>query len=159
MTAGMMFPSAIPFVLSFGRAFAGDRMWPAAAALMLLVYLGVWLVFGLVLFAVSMLVPIPMPSLLVSVVAIGFAVVYAMTPLRRAGAARCAELCRRFEGGRRGAIGEAVSRGGRYGFACVLCTAGVMTAVFVAGMSDLRLMLVGAAAVFLLKVKSWSAIA
>jgi hypothetical protein len=43
--------------------------------------------------------------------------------------------------------------------ACVLCTAGVMVAVFVVGMSDLRLMAVAAAAVFVVKVRSWSVIA
>lgn len=159
MTAAMMLPSAIPFVVSFARSFSGDRLWPAASGVLVLIYLGVWLVFGLALFAVSMAVPMPSPSVLVTALAAAFALAYVLSPLRSFGAARCAELCRRFEGRPGGALRAAVTRGGRYGMACVLCTAGVMVAVFVVGMSDLRLMAVAAAAVFVVKVRSWSVIA
>jgi predicted metal-binding membrane protein len=155
MTAAMMLPSAIPFVVSFGCSFARDRTWPLAAALLVLVYLAVWLVFGLGLYAVTTVVPMPMPSVLVTALAVAFAAAYVLTPLRAGGAARCAEMCRRFEGGSGGAIRAAAARGGRYGLACVECTAGVMLAVFVVGMSDLRLMVAGAAAVLLVKARSW----
>jgi predicted metal-binding membrane protein len=155
MTAAMMLPSAIPFVLSFARSFARDRLWPLAAALLVMVYMAVWLVVGLALFGVSMVIPMPAPSVVVTALAVAFAAAYALTPWRGLGAARCAELCRRFEGTPGGAVRAALSRGGRYGAACVLCTAGVMVAVFVVGMSDLRLMVLGAAAVLLVKAQGW----
>jgi predicted metal-binding membrane protein len=155
MTAAMMLPSAIPFVVSFSRSFSWDRLWPLAAGLLVLVYMGVWLAVGLGLFAVSTVVPMPMPSVVVTALAVAFAGAYAFSPLRGFGASRCAELCRRFEGTPGGAFRAALSRGGRYGLACVLCTAGVMVAVFVVGMSDLRLMALGAAAVLLVKARSW----
>ena len=159
MTAAMMLPSAIPFVVSFGRSFSRDRLWPVAAALLVLIYMAVWLIFGLGLFAASTVVAMPAPSGLLTAVGIAFALVYTLIPLREVGSAGCAEMCRRFEGIPGGSLRAAVWRGGRYGVNCVLCTAGVMVAVFVAGMSDWRLVAVGAAAVFLLKIRGWYAIA
>lgn len=159
MTAAMMLPSATPFVVAFTRGFARDRLWLVGAALLVAAYLAVWAVFGLVLFAVSRVVLLPAPSVAVTLIAVAFAAAYGLSPLRRAGEARCVDMCRRFEGAAGGAVRSAVARGGRYGLGCVLCTAGVMVAVFVVGMSDLRLMAVGTAAVALLKLRSWAAMA
>jgi predicted metal-binding membrane protein len=151
MTAAMMLPSAAPFVFSFARGFRREPVWPLALVLLLVVYLAVWTVFGVGLLAVSGWVP--------PWVAIGVAVVYMFTPLRKAGEAGCEELCRRFEGAPGGAARAALVRGSRYGLCCVGCTAGVMVAVFYLGMSDLRLILAGAVAVFLLKVRGWFVVA
>jgi predicted metal-binding membrane protein len=159
MTAAMMLPSAIPFVVSFVRSFSRSRLVPVAAGLIVTVYLAVWLVFGLGLFAVSTVVPMPVRSPAVIVAAVAFAGVYALTPLRRAGEAGCMELCRPFAAGGRGALKAALSRGAVYGACCVMCTAGVMLAVFVVGMSDVRVWLVGAAAVFVMKARGWRVIA
>ena len=151
MTAAMMLPSSVPFVYSFSRGFKRSRVWPVAALLLVAVYLAVWMVFGAGLLAVSGWIP--------AWVALGVAAVYMLTPLQRMGEAGCATLCRRFEGSPDGALRAAVVRGSRYGLFCVGCTASVMVAVVYIGMSDLRLVALGAVAAFLLKIRGWFAIA
>src|SRR5262249_15785336 len=52
MMAAMMLPSAIPVVLEFARTAERRRRWPAATAVLTLTYLGVWLVFGVLCYAI-----------------------------------------------------------------------------------------------------------
>src|SRR6266436_7009864 len=51
MMAAMMLPSAIPVVLEFARTAEGRRGWPLATGILAVTYLGVWLVFGVVCYA------------------------------------------------------------------------------------------------------------
>ena len=46
MMAAMMLPSAIPLVYRFARQAEGRRARPVALAVLALVYLAVWLAFG-----------------------------------------------------------------------------------------------------------------
>ena len=151
MTAAMMLPSSAPFVYSFARGFKRSPAWPLGVLVVVVVYLAVWMVFGAGLLAVSGWIP--------AWVAIGLAAVYMLTPLQRMGEAGCVRLCRRLEGVRGGALRTALVRGSRYGLFCVACTASVMVAVFYIGMSDVRLIALGAVAVFLLKARSWREVA
>jgi predicted metal-binding membrane protein len=48
MMAAMMLPSAIPLVVRFAREAEGRRTGPLAIAVLALVYLAVWLAFGVV---------------------------------------------------------------------------------------------------------------
>src|SRR5215831_7736702 len=52
MMAAMMLPSAIPVILEFARTAERRRRWPVATAVLALTYLGVWLVFGVVSYAI-----------------------------------------------------------------------------------------------------------
>lgn len=150
MTA-MMLPSAIPFVVSFGRSVAHDRLWSIAVAVLAAVYLAVWMAFGAALLAVAAWIPVW--------AAVAIAAVYMLTPLQRFGEDRCVALCRRFDAGRAGALRAAVVRGSRYGLFCVACTAGAMLVICVLGMADVRFMAVGSVVAVVLKARTWPAIA
>jgi Predicted metal-binding integral membrane protein (DUF2182) len=62
MMAAMMLPSALPVVLEFARTAAGRRRWPVATAVLGLTHLGVWLVFGVVCYAIYTAVNMPWPN-------------------------------------------------------------------------------------------------
>jgi Predicted metal-binding integral membrane protein (DUF2182) len=49
MMAAMMLPSAVPVVLEFARTAERRRRWQVATGVLVVTYLGVWLVFGVVL--------------------------------------------------------------------------------------------------------------
>lgn len=152
MMAAMMLPSAAPFVVAFVRELEGARAWPVAVGALLAVYLFVWTLFGGGLFAISNAVSQPLPRDHVVGLAIGFAGLYALTPLKRAGQARCLEMCQRLTLPAGGAVRAAVVSGGTYGLSCVACSAGVMVALFVVGMSDMRVMVLAGALVLLFKL-------
>ena len=154
MMAAMMLPSTVPFVVAFVRGLDVSRAWPVAAAALLAVYLLVWAWFGVGLFAISNAVGVQLPRDPAAGLAIAFAGLYALTPLKRAGQARCLEMCRPRTIPSGGAVRAAVVSGGTYGLSCVACSAGVMVALFVVGMSDMRVMVLAAALVFLFKLAS-----
>jgi predicted metal-binding membrane protein len=93
-----------------------------------------------------------LPRDLAAGLAIAFAGLYALTPLKRAGQGRCLEMCRQLTLPAGGAVRAAVVAGSAYGLSCVACSAGVMVALFAIGMSDMRVMVVAAALVFLFKL-------
>jgi len=145
MTAAMMAPSALPFVVAFARRAKG---WPLPTAVLGSAYLAVWTVFGVGGYVASMAFPVLWPA----GIAIAFVGLYAFTPLMRAGQARCISMCRGrdpVEGrGVRAAAGEGLT----YGLSCVACSGGVMLALLVLGMSNLVLMAAGSALIFLYKI-------
>jgi predicted metal-binding membrane protein len=51
MTAAMMLPPAIPVVLEFARMAERRRRWQVATGVLVATYLGVWLIFGVVCYA------------------------------------------------------------------------------------------------------------
>jgi len=149
MTAAMMTPSTLPFVVSFARRLP---RWPLATAVLIAAYLLVWSGFGIAVYFASMTIPISMPAATAAALAIAFVGLYALTPVMRLGRRRCVEMCRRTERidglGVRAAIVEGIA----YGVGCVACSAGVMLAVVVLGMSNLVWIAAGATMVLLYKL-------
>jgi predicted metal-binding membrane protein len=152
MMAAMMLPSATPFVIAFARGLEGSQAWPAGVGVVLAVYVFVWACIGVGLFAIANAVDVPLPRDLPAGLAIAFAGLYALTPLKRAGQARCLEMCSQLTLPAGGAVRAAVVAGSAYGLSCVACSAGVMVALFAVGMSDMKVMVVAAALVFLFKL-------
>src|SRR5262245_26876024 len=94
MMAAMMLPSAVPVVLEFARRAERRRGWPVATGVLALTYLGVWLVFGVVCYAIYTALRMPWPKQPVAVgLALALAGVYSVSPIKRASQARCRELC------------------------------------------------------------------
>jgi predicted metal-binding membrane protein len=138
MMAAMMLPSAIPVVLEFARTAEGRRGWPVAAGVLGLTYLGVWLVFGVVCYAVYTAVGMPWPDQPVVVgVALALAGVYSISPIKRASQARCRELCALHGPLPFNLTRSAVVAGARYGLSCLGCSAALMVAMVLLGMSNL----------------------
>jgi predicted metal-binding membrane protein len=153
MMAAMMLPSATPLVFEFARNAEGRRGWRAATALLGATYLGVWLAFGAVCYGLSNAVGMPWPNQgLVGGAALVIAGLYALTPLKRAAEARCRELCALHGPLPFNLMRSAVMVGARYGLSCLGCSAGVMVAMVLIGMSNVVWMLVLAAVVLAYKV-------
>src|SRR5262245_39886414 len=94
MMAAMMLPSAIPVVLEFARRAEGRRGWPVATGVLAVTYLGVWLMFGVVCFAIYNAVGMPWPNQTVVIgLALALAGIYSFSPIKRTSQARCRELC------------------------------------------------------------------
>ena len=150
MMAAMMLPSAAPFVMAFARRNGAWTAWPVLVA----AYLFVWTVVGVGLYLASAIVPLPEASGLVVGLAIAFAGLYALTPLKRAGQAQCLQMCSVTGRVAGRALQAAGAEGLVYGVNCVLCSAGVMIALFLIGTVDVRVMLLAAALVLLYKIES-----
>jgi predicted metal-binding membrane protein len=149
MTAAMMAPSALPFVVAFARR-ARSRTLPAAV--LVSAYLSVWALFGAGVYYASMAISLPPGAVVVAGAAVAFVGLYAFTPIMRAGQARCIEMCRRRDPLGESAVRAAVAEGATYGLSCVACSGGVMLALVVLGMSNVLLMLAGSALILLYKV-------
>ena len=142
MVAAMMFPSATPLVFEFARNAEGRRGWQAATALLGVTYLGIWLAFGVACYVVYNAVGMPWPNQgLVGGVALILAGLYALTPLKRATEARCRELCALHGPLPFNLMRSAVVAGGRYGLSCLGCSAGLMLAMVLIGISNLTWMI------------------
>ncbi len=138
MMAAMMLPSAIPVVLEFARTAERRRGWHVATGVLALTYLGVWLIFGVVCYAVYTAVGMPWPNqALVAAVALALAGVYSFTPIQRASQARCRELCALHGPLPFNLIRSAAVAGARYGLSCLGCSAGLMMAMVLIGMASL----------------------
>ena len=59
MMAAMMLPSAIPVILEFARTGEGRRGWQVATGVLAVTYLGVWLMFGVVCYAIYTALSMP----------------------------------------------------------------------------------------------------
>jgi len=94
MMAAMMLPSAIPVVLEFARTAEGRRGWPVATGVLAATYLGVWLMFGVVCYAVYTATAMPWPNqAVVAGLALAVAGVYSISRSNgraRPAAASCA---------------------------------------------------------------------
>lgn len=138
MMAAMMLPSAAPLVYRFAREAEGRRSRPVALAVLALVYLAIWLAFGVVCYLAYNALGMPWRNqALVGGVALGLAALYALTPLKRISQDRCREVCALhgplpFNLVRAGALA-----GWRYGLSCLGCSAGLMVAMVLVGMSSL----------------------
>ncbi len=137
--AAMMLPTASPFFVAYGRS--SRRAGPTATVVA--TYVAVWATIGVAAYVVMSQVMLP-SGLWVAAVAVLFAALYARAPWTRRGRAKCREMCRE-------PAGDPMRGGLTYAANCVACSAGVMVAVVILGMSDLALMAAAAAVVLLLK--------
>jgi len=137
--AAMMLPTAAPFFVAYGRS--SRRAGPTATVAA--IYLAVWATIGVAAYLVMGQVMLP-SGLWVVAGAVMFAALYALAPWSRRGRAQCRGMCRE-------AGGDPISSGLTYAANCIACSAGVMVAVVILGMSNLALMAAGAAVVLLLK--------
>jgi len=138
MMAAMMLPSAIPVVLEFARTAEGRRGWPVATGVLAVTYLGVWLMFGVVCYAIYTAVSMPWPNQAVVVgLALALAGVYSLSPIKRASQARCRELCALHGPLPFNLMRSAAVAGVRYGLSCLGCSAALMVAMVLLGMSSL----------------------
>jgi predicted metal-binding membrane protein len=138
MMAAMMLPSAIPVILEFARTAEGRRGWQVATGVLAVTYLGVWLVFGVVCYAIYTAVGMPWPNqTMVAGVALALAGVYSVSPIKRASQARCRELCALHGPLPFNLMRSAAVAGARYGLSCLGCSAVLMVAMVLIGMSSL----------------------
>lgn len=138
MMAAMMLPSALPFVYEFARRSEGRRRWRAATGVLAATYLSIWLGFGLACYVVLSAFPVPQADQgLVGGVTLAVAGLYGLTPIKAASEARCRELCSLHGSLPFSCARSALIAGARYGLSCVGCSAGLMVAMAIIGMSSL----------------------
>jgi predicted metal-binding membrane protein len=138
MMAAMMLPSAIPVVLEFARTAEGRRGWPVATGVLTATYLGVWLAFGVVCYAIYTALRMPWPSQTAVVgLALAGAGVYSVSPIKRASQARCRELCALHGPLPFNLVRSAAVAGTRYGLSCLGCSGALMVAMVLLGMASL----------------------
>ena len=138
MMAAMMLSSAIPVVLEFARTAEGRRGWPVATGVLAATYLGAWLIFGVVCYAVYTAAGMPWPNqAVVAGLALAVAGVYSLSPIKRASQARCRELCALHGPLPFNLMRSAAVAGARYGLSCLGCSAALMVAMVLIGMSSL----------------------
>jgi predicted metal-binding membrane protein len=138
MMAAMMLPSAMPLVLEFAGNSQGRRGWQAATGVLGLTYLSMWLGFGLICYVVGNAFPTSVAGQgLVGCVALVLAGLYGLTPIKRASEARCRELCALHGPLPFNLMRSAVVVGAKYGLSCVGCSAALMVAMVIIGMSSL----------------------
>jgi predicted metal-binding membrane protein len=153
MMAATMLPSALPFVYEFARRSEGRRRCWVATGVLAATYLSIWVGFGLVSFAVLDAFPVPPADQgLVGGLALALAGLYGLTPIKAASEARCRELCS-FHGPLPfGLVRSALVAGARYGLSCFGCSAGLMVAMAIIGMSNLVWMVILAGVVLVSKL-------
>jgi predicted metal-binding membrane protein len=138
MIAAMMLPSAIPVVLKFARTAERRRGWQVATGVLAATYLGVWLIFGVVCYAIYTAARMPWPNQALAVgLALALAGVYSVSPIKRASQARCRELCALHGPLPFNLVRSAAVVGVRYGLSCLGCSAALMVAMVLLGMSNL----------------------
>ena len=138
MMAAMMLPSAVPVVLEFARTAERRRGWPLATGVLAVTYLGVWLMFGVVCYAIYTALRMPWPNQpMVVGLALALAGIYSVSPIKRASQARCRELCALHGPLPFNLMRSAAVAGVRYGLSCIGCSAALMVAMVLLGMSSL----------------------
>jgi predicted metal-binding membrane protein len=146
--AAMMAASAVPFFFAYWR----DSRRPLATAGVVLIYVAVWALIGIAVDYVMGMVMVP-SSLLITAVAVVAAVVYALTPWGRWARDRCREMTQREP--RKPRFRDALADGASYTACCVVCSAGIMLALVVVGMSNLLVIVAGAAVMLFYKIAPW----
>jgi predicted metal-binding membrane protein len=113
----------------------------------------VWLAFGVVCYALYNALGMPWPQQsVIGGAALVVAGLYALTPLKRATEAWCRERCALHSPLPFNLMRSAVVAGVRYGMSCIGCSAGLMVAVVLIGMSSLIWMIVLSALVLVYKL-------
>jgi len=138
MMAAMMLPSAVPVILEFARTAERRRGWQLATGVLAITYLVVWLIFGVVCYAIYTAVRMPWRNqTLVVGLALALAGVYSLSPIKRASQARCRELCALHGPLPFNLMRSAAVAGARYGLSCLGCSAALMVAMVLLGMASL----------------------
>ena len=138
MMAAMMLPSAIPVVVEFARTAERRRGWQLATGLLVVTYLGVWLVFGVLCYVIYTAARMPWSHQTVVVgSALALAGVYSISPIKRASQARCRELCALHGPLPFNVMRSGVVAGVRYAASCLGCSAALMVAMVLLGMSGM----------------------
>jgi predicted metal-binding membrane protein len=138
MMAAMMLPSALPLVYEFARRSEGRRGWQTAAGVLAATYLSIWLAFGLAGYFVRNAIPVSRAyESLVGGLALALAGLYGLTQIKSASEARCRELCALHGPLPFNLVRSALVVGARYGLSCVGCSAGLMVAMVIIGMTNL----------------------
>jgi predicted metal-binding membrane protein len=153
MMAAMMLPSAMPLVAEFVRTYERRIGWRSATAALCVTYLLIWLTFGLGAYALQGALPMSWyEDRMAGGAALMLAAIYALTPIKRASEARCRELCALHGPLPFKLTRSAVVIGARYGLSCVGCSAGLMLAMVVMGMSSLAWVVILSAMVLVYKL-------
>jgi predicted metal-binding membrane protein len=147
MTA-MMAASAAPFFFAYGR----DSRRPVATATVVLMYVAIWALIGFTLDYMMGMVMMP-SSFLIAAGAVAMAVVYALTPWSRWARDRCREMAQRESRAPR--FRDALADGACYAVCCIVCSAGIMLALVVVGMSNPLVIVAGAVVMLLYKITPW----
>jgi len=152
MMAAMMLPSAIPLVYRLAREAEGRRSRPVAVGALVVVYIAIWLAFGAVCYLAYDALGMPWRNqALAGGIALGLAALYALTPLKRMSQARCREVCALHGPLPFDLVRAAAVAGWRYGLSCLGCSAGLMVAMVLVGMTSLGWTAVLAALVLVYK--------
>jgi predicted metal-binding membrane protein len=142
MMAAMMFPSALPVVFEFAQRAERRRGWQTATAVLGMTYLSIWLAFGVGCYVLYNALGMPWPNQgLIGGAALVIAGLYALTPLKRASEAWCRERCALHGPLPFNLMRSAVVAGVRYGSSCLGCSAGLMVAMVLIGLSNLAWMI------------------
>ena len=137
MMAAMMLPTALPLVFEFARRSERRAGWQIATGLLCATYLAVWLAFGIAAYLVYDALRMPWADQrLIGGASLVLASLYAVTPFKRASEARCRELCALHGPLPFNLQRSAVLAGARYGISCIGCTAALMVASVLIGMSS-----------------------
>ena len=153
MMAAMMLPTALPLVFEFARRSEGRRLWRVSMGVLATTYLSIWLAFGLACYAALRMFQIPQADQsAVGGVALALAGVYGLTPIKASSEARCRELCSLHGSLPLSLVRSAIVAGARYGLSCLGCSAGLMVAMAIIGMSNLSWMVIMAAVVLVYKL-------
>ncbi len=138
MMAAMMLPSALPLVYEFAHHAERRRGWQVATAALGITYLSVWFLFGILCYGVYQALHMPWTDqALVGGLALVVAALYAITPIKRKSEAHCRELCALHGPLPFNLLRSAFVVGARYGLSCLGCTAGLMVAAVLIGMTSL----------------------
>jgi predicted metal-binding membrane protein len=144
----MMAASAVPFFFAYGR----DSRRPLATATVVLMYVAIWALIGFTLDYIMGMVMMP-SSFLIAAVAVAMAVVYALTPWGRWARDRCRDMAQREP--RKSRFRDALADAASYTAYCIVCSAGIMSALVVVGMSNALVIVAGAAAMLIYKITPW----
>jgi predicted metal-binding membrane protein len=153
MMAAMMLPTALPLVFEFARHSERRAGWQIATGLLITTYLAVWLAFGVAAYLVYDALHMPWADQrLIGGTSLVLAGIYALTPFKRSSEARCRELCALHGPLPFNLRRSAVLIGARYGLSCIGCTAALMVAMVMIGMSRLGWMAILSGLVLLYKL-------
>ncbi|MGH2659669.1 MAG: DUF2182 domain-containing protein [Actinomycetota bacterium] len=153
MMVAMMLPSALPLVYEFARRSEGRRRWQVATGVLAATYQSIWLWFGLACYVVLRAFPVPpADQRAVGGLALALAGLYGLTPIKATSEARCRELCSLHGPLPFSLVRSALVAGARYGLSCLGCSAGLMVALAIIGMSNLGWLMILAGVVLVYKL-------
>ena len=131
--AAMMLVTAVPFLVALRR--------PGQIAVAGAIYFASWALIGAGTYIAMGSLMLPSYA---AVIAIAFAGLYLLSPWAREARTRCQELCRQTSN-------DPWRAGLTYTGNCMLCSAGVMAALVVVGMTNVAVVVAGAAVMLLYK--------